>query len=85
MAEVYWANADRAGVIIHRDGGLTYLDTGPDYEAAVKAGPRPPRDFSDVVADDPKAVTLAGVAARVGIDQSQLVTLLRSLVADGEA
>lgn len=48
-----WANEDRVGVIVTVGGFLTYLDSGPDYEAAVAAGPAPYAGPSDAV--DPTA------------------------------
>ena len=81
---VYWANDDKTGVIIHSDGRLTYLTSGEEFEAAVAMGPLPPRDFDDVVADDPRAaepVTVAEIAATVGLDQSTVIDMLRAVLA----
>ena len=51
----WWANPERIGVIVLRDGVLTYLDTGPDYEAAVASGPGAHTEIPEVPAiPDPR-------------------------------
>jgi hypothetical protein len=48
-----WANPEHIGVITVVDGRVVYLDGGPEYEAAVAAGPAEYSGPLDVV--DPNA------------------------------
>lgn len=47
-----WANPEHIGVITVVDGRVIYLDSGPEYEAAVAAGPA--EYAGPVVLDDPE-------------------------------
>lgn len=58
-----WANPENLGVVIMRDGITTYLDSGPEYDAAVAAGPLPYAGPSDAV--DPSAPTIDDIRSRM--------------------
>ncbi|MEI6800496.1 MAG: hypothetical protein WCO04_14975 [Pseudomonadota bacterium] len=75
-----WANEQQIGVIVIIDGFDTYLDSGPQYDAAVAAGPAPYAgpsntiDLTVTVLDQPKA-TIAVIAERLGLDATSLEAL----------
>lgn len=53
-----WANPEHIGVIAVIDGRVVYIDNGPEYEAAVAAGPAEyagPLDVIDLSAPLPTA------------------------------
>jgi hypothetical protein len=60
---------------------LIYLDSGPEFEAAVAAKPLPPRDMSDVPAlpnpaPSPEQTARAELAAALGLTDAQLSAII---------
>lgn len=75
MKNYSWANEDQIGVIVLRDGFPTYLDSGPEYEAAVAAGPAPYAGPSDAIDTTAPVVDLraAIVASRFQVRAALLM------------
>lgn len=86
-----WANPEKIGVILTAGDVLRYVDCGPEYDAAVKAGPAP---YGGPVVDpvpiegmpigkEPEAIAAArqALAESLGISRAALDSVLEIVAA----
>lgn len=74
MKTPIWANPEKVGVLILDGDVPLYLDGGPEYDAAVAAGPRPYAGPLPEVPPDAAAVAAALEAERASMVASRFQT-----------